>query len=89
MARLGGVPFSEHCYRLFWWHEGDVFRLLMSLQNVLDGCTWASSDADLARALQSFIRSVTGAHVLSCLCSVVPVACSTARELLILNAVQT
>lgn len=60
-ARLGGIPFTEHCYRLFWWHEGDVFRLAMSLQNVLDGCTWQSGDAELAHALQRFIHSVTGA----------------------------
>ena len=60
-AHLGGIPLTEHCYRLFWWHEGDVFRLLMSLQNVLDGCTWQSRDAEQAHALRTFVRSVTGA----------------------------
>ena len=41
-----------------------MFRLLMSLQNVLDGCLWDSSDAELLADLKDFIHHVTGAAVL-------------------------
>ena len=54
------MPPTEHGYRLFWRREGDVFRLLMSLQNVIDGCTWPQQDAPLVHQLAAFIRHVTG-----------------------------
>ena len=43
----------------------------MSLQNVLDGCTWPSQDAELVQVLQDFIRSVTGSFCFQCLCTFV------------------
>ena len=57
---LPGIPPAERGYRAFWWRKGDVFRLLMSLQNVLDGCTWPRQDARAVQQLQGFIHHVTG-----------------------------
>ena len=57
---LPGIPPAERGYRAFWWRKGDVFRLLMSLQNVLDGCTWPRQDERAVQQLQGFIHHVTG-----------------------------
>ena len=57
---LPGIPPAERCYRAFWWRKGDVFRLLMSLQNVIDGCTWPQQDEQAVQQLQGFIHHVTG-----------------------------
>ena len=71
---LPGIPPAERGYRAFWWRKGDVFRLLMSLQNVLDGCTWPRQDERAVQQLQGFIHHVTGegqslsAHGKPCLC---------------------
>ncbi|KAK9814051.1 hypothetical protein WJX73_010626 [Symbiochloris irregularis] len=59
-VRLPRVPATEVGYRLFWHREGDVFRLLMSLQNVIDGCCWPRAQAPLVRQLAGLIRHVTG-----------------------------
>jgi hypothetical protein len=58
------VPFPERCYRWFWWRKADVFRLFMSLQNVIDGCTWPQHDAKRVQELLGLIHHVTGAHQL-------------------------
>ena len=58
---LPGIPAAERGYRAFWWRKGDVFRLLMSLQNVIDGCTWPTQDERAVQQLQGFIHHVTGA----------------------------
>ncbi len=64
---LPGIPPAERCYRAFWWRKGDVFRLLMSLQNVIDGCTWPKQDERAVQQLQGLIHHVTGgAHQLRC-----------------------
>ena len=65
---LPGIPPAERCYRAFWWRKGDVFRLLMSLQNVVDGCTWPKQEERAVQQLQGLIHHVTGqAHaVLRC-----------------------
>ena len=55
------IPPTEHGYRLFWRREGDVFRLLMSLQNVIDGCCWPQHDKSAVRQLAGLICHVTGA----------------------------
>lgn len=57
---MPGIPLTEHGYRLFWRREGDVFRLLMSLQNVIDGCYWPAHQAVLVQNLAGLIRHVTG-----------------------------
>ena len=56
------VPVPEQCYRWFWWRKGDVFRLFMSLSNVIDGCTWLQQDAMHVNELIGLIRHVTGVH---------------------------
>lgn len=58
---LPGVPFSEQCYRLFWHRKGDVYRLLMSLQNMIDGSSWLRRDARTVHRLTGLIHHVTGA----------------------------
>ena len=57
---LPGIPPAEQCYRAFWGRKGDVFRLLMSLQNVIDGCTWSQQDERAVQQLQGLIHHVTG-----------------------------
>ena len=57
---LPGIAPAERCYRAFWWRKGDVFRLLMSLQAVIDGCTWPHQDERAVQQLQGFIHHVTG-----------------------------
>ena len=60
---LPSLPFPELCYRLFWWRKGDVYRLLMSLQNVIDGSTWLRKDARKVHQLIGLIHHVTGASL--------------------------
>lgn len=57
---LPGIPAAERGYRAFWWRRGDVFRLLMSLQAVIDGCSWPKQDERPVQQLQGFIHHVTG-----------------------------
>ena len=61
--RMPGLPFPERCYRLFWNRKGDVYRLLMSLQNVIDGSTWLRQDARRVHQLIGLIHHVTGASI--------------------------
>ena len=60
VAGMPPVPFPERCYRWFWWRKADVFRLFMSLQNVIDGCTWPQHDAKRVHELLGLIHHVTG-----------------------------
>jgi hypothetical protein len=54
------IPFTEKCYRLFWWRKGDVYRMLMSLQNIIDGSTWPKEDGKKVQQLVGLIHHVTG-----------------------------
>jgi hypothetical protein len=57
---LPDIPLAEKCYRRFWWRKGDVYRLLMSLQNVIDGSTWPKEDKRRVNELVGLIHHVTG-----------------------------
>ena len=58
--QLPRVPFTEHCYRLFWIGRHDVFRLLMSLCNVIDGRAWLLSEKNQVLLLFDLIKGITG-----------------------------
>ncbi len=60
---LPKMPLAEKCYRQFWWRKGDVYRMLMSLQNIIDGSTWPSRDRRRVNELAGFIHHVTGASL--------------------------
>ena len=60
---LPDIPLTEKCYRRFWWRKGDVYRLMMSLQNVIDGSTWPKEDKRRVNELVGFIHHVTGASL--------------------------
>ena len=60
---LPKIPLAEKCYRQFWWRKGDVYRMLMSLQNIIDGSTWPSRDRRRVNELAGFIHHVTGASL--------------------------
>lgn len=57
---LPKMPLAEKCYRQFWWRKGDVYRMLMSLQNIIDGSTWPSQDKRRVHELVGLIHHVTG-----------------------------
>ena len=48
-------------YHCFWWHRGDVYRLLLSLGAAIDGIAWPEADRPEVQLLQHFVHSVTGA----------------------------
>lgn len=56
------IPVTEKAYRVFWWRKGDVYRMLMSLQNIIDGSTWPKQDAKKVQELVGLIHHVTGAQ---------------------------
>lgn len=61
-GKLSAVPFTEHCYRLFWVHRRDVFRILMSLAVRIDGAIWPQEDAEAVQQLLSLVKQVIGRH---------------------------
>ncbi|BDA44507.1 hypothetical protein COCOBI_05-6940 [Coccomyxa sp. Obi] len=60
---LPKMPLAEKCYRQFWWRKGDVYRMLMSLQNIIDGSTWPAQDKRRVNELVGLIHHVTGKRI--------------------------
>lgn len=60
-SKLPGVPLAELSYRLFWVYRHDVYRIMMSLQNVIDGWDWLPQEQAAVEGLQDLVRHITGA----------------------------
>lgn len=58
--RLPGVPFVDKIYLAVFKEKGDVWRLLQSLSDPLDGRTWPEDQQDKVEVLLKLIRNVTG-----------------------------
>ncbi|EIE27044.1 hypothetical protein COCSUDRAFT_34668 [Coccomyxa subellipsoidea C-169] len=74
---LPKIPLAEKCYRQFWWRKGDVYRLLMSLQNIIDGSTWPKDDKRRVNELIGLIHHVTGASASQCTSQTIRTMCSS------------
>lgn len=58
--KMPKIPVFEKCYQKIFASKGDVWRLLSSLNDVVDGRTWPESSEPEVKALNGLIREVTG-----------------------------
>ncbi|KAK9817000.1 hypothetical protein WJX72_008078 [[Myrmecia] bisecta] len=56
---LPKVPFFDKIYHRIY-SRGDVWRLLNSLSNAIDGRTWPEEDADKVKMITGLVKEVTG-----------------------------
>ncbi|KAL3132344.1 hypothetical protein ABBQ32_008921 [Trebouxia sp. C0010 RCD-2024] len=58
--KLPKIPVFEQFYQKVFANKGDVWRLLNSLSDVVDGRTWPENQEPQVKALNGLIREVTG-----------------------------
>lgn len=58
--KLPKIPVFEVCYQRIFGSKGDVWRLLASLNDVVDGRTWPEDHEPEVKALNGLIREITG-----------------------------